>query len=605
MASLREKLTTIFQDAFERIGLDGSLGAVEESGRPELGQFQCNGALPAAKARKENPRAIAESVVELLKEETIFADLSLAGPGFINITVTDEYLGAWLRELAEDERLGVASLGEPGRIVADYGGPNVAKEMHVGHLRSSIIGDSIVRTMRFMGDQVTSDIHLGDWGLQMGQLIVELKLRRPDLVYFDPNVQGPYPDESPVTLDDLQEIYPVAAARCKPPAKDADIDEATRTELEAAAAAAREEARIATAELQAGRAGYMALWRHFHSVSMDALRRDFSSLGVEFDYWYGESDAQKWIPQLFERLNAGGFVEESQGAQVIFLPPEEEEKEIPPLILVNRDGGVGYGTTDLATIVQRVEEFNPTEILYIVDQRQANHFDQLFRAARRSGISGNARLEHLGFGTMNGPDGKPFKTREGGTLKLSILIETAAELALKKMREGEMVQDYPIEEQEEIARKVGIATLKYADLMNHRTSNYIFDLEKFTAFEGRTGAYLLYMAVRCKSVLRKAAERGFQAGAILSPGDRERELMLLLASLPDAVEMAYSKRAPNYLCEYIFNLAQGFSKFWANCHILTEEDPSLRASWLSLVTLTLRQFELGMGLLGIDVPERM
>jgi len=586
--SLLSTLTSIFEDAFTAQGLDRSFGEVTVSQRPDLGQFQCNGALPAAKQAKQNPRAIAQGIVDGLKNRPMFADLSLAGPGFINITLTDEYLEEWINRIDGDERLGCARKVDPCNVVLDFGGPNVAKSMHVGHLRSSIIGDSLQRLFRFVGDNVTSDIHMGDWGTQMGMLITELRRREPDLPYFDPDFSGPYPEESPVTMEDLEMLYPQASGRCK---EDPE---------------AMEEARIATAELQQGRPGYMALWRHFVDVSIAALRRDFGSLGVTFDLWLGESDASPRIPTMIERLKEKGLVDISQGAQVIHLPPREGEKEVPPLILVKSDGGVMYGTTDLATIEQRVNDLEADIIIYVVDARQALHFEQVFRAARITGIAPTGvALEHAPFGTMNGRDGRPFKTRAGGVMKLQDLIQMAREQAELRMQEADIAQDYPEEERREIARKVGIAAVKYADLSNHRTSDYIFDLEKFTRFEGRTGAYLLYAAVRIKSILRKAAERGFAPGRILAPGSRERELVLTLAGLPEAIAMSYDKRAPNYLCDYIYALAQAFSRFYQNCHILSEENEALRGSWLALAALCLRQFELVLGLLGIEIPERM
>jgi len=598
MPSLRHTLTQLFADAFERIGLDRIYGTVEPSQRPELGQFQCNGALPAAKAAKRQPREIAQQVVEALEGGAWFRDISIAGPGFINVSLADETLAGWTRTIADDPNLGIETMEGGGTVVMDYGGPNVAKSMHVGHLRSSIIGDSLNRILRATGRRVVSDIHLGDWGLQMGQLVTELRRRQPALPYFDPAFEGPYPEESPVTIEDLEEIYPVASARCV-------VRESDPPEVQAEAAAAREEARQATAELQAGRPGYIALWRHFRNVSIDALRRDFGALGVAFDLWYGESDTAPWLPQLEEKLRSEGFLEESEGAQVIQLPPAEGEREVPPLIFTNRDGGVGYHATDLATVMQRVHDFNAEEILYVVDQRQALHFEQVFRAARRTGVAGRARMEHLGFGTMNGPDGRPFKTREGGVLKLADLLSMASGKALERMSEGGVAGEYPAEERREIGRRVGIATIKYADLMNHRTSNYIFDLEKFTSFEGRTGAYLLYTAVRCRSVLRKAADRGFEPGTILPPGDSERDLCLTIAGFAEVVAFSAEKRAPNYLCDYLFTLAQEFSRFYALCHMLTESDPALRGSWLSLTALVLRIFERGLDLLGIEIPERM
>lgn len=586
MTSLLDKLTSIFGDAFAAAGFDRDAGTVLVSQRPELGQFQCNGALPAAKALKRNPREVAELVLAALGERTIFADLSLAGPGFINITLKDEFIGEWLRATAADERLGCPLHANPEHVVIDFGGPNVAKAMHVGHLRSTILGDSLQRTFRFLGEHVTSDAHLGDWGLQMGMLITEMQRRQPDLPYFDEDYTGPYPDESPVSIDDLEAMYPHATSRCK--GNEADMIEA----------------RLATVELQAGRPGYRALWRHFVNISATALKRDFGSLGITFDLWLGESDAQPRIPAMLERLEAAGLLEESEGARVVFLPPGEGEDEINPLIMVKSDGGVMYGTTDLATIEQRVE-LGAQLILYVVDARQSKHFEQVFRAARRTGISGGARMEHISFGTMNGTDGRPFKTREGGVMKLGDLLAMSTAKAHERMQEAGIAQDYPEEEREHVARLVGIASVKYADLMNHRTSNYIFDLEKLIRFEGRTGAYILYAAVRCRSILRKAAERGFAPGPIVAPTERERELLLELTRLPDAVEDVYQKRAPNFLCEFAYTLAQSFSRFYASCHILTEENPDLRASWLGITELCLRELELALGLLGIEVPERM
>ncbi len=585
--SLLNRLSSLVGDAFQAAGLESSFGTVVISARPDLGQFQCNGALPAAKANRRNPREVAEAVLAALGEREIFADLSLAGPGFINITLTDAYLAAWVQAMAGDERLGCPLTERPERVVIDFGGPNVAKAMHVGHLRSSIIGDCLQRVFRFVGDSVVSDVHLGDWGLQMGMLITEMKRRQPELPYFDAAYTGPYPAESPINIDDLEAMYPQASARCK--GNEADM----------------EEARIATMELQQNRPGYHALWRHFVNISAAALTRDFGALGITFDLWLGESDAQARIPAMIARLEAAGFVEDSEGARVIQLPAAEGEKELFPLILVKSDGGVMYGTTDLATVEQRVQDLGAQVILYVVDMRQAYHFEQLFRAAQRTGISGGAHLEHVYFGTMNGTDGKPFKTREGGVMKLSDLLSMATEQADMRMREAGIAEGYDDEERNRIARMVGIAAVKYADLMNHRTSNYIFDLEKFTRFEGRTGAYLLYAAVRCKSVLRKAAERGFATGAITATGEAERELLVALCGLPDAIEVVHDKRAPNALCEFAYGLAQAFSRFYAECHILTEQNATVRGSWLGLTQLCLNQIELALNLLGIEIPERM
>ncbi len=587
MQSLLTTLNGIFGDAFESCGMDRSAGAVVISGRPDLSQFQCNGAIAGARALGRNPRELAQAVIDALQRREIFSALSLAGPGFINITLTDEFLGDWANRIAADERLGCPVRENPQTVIIDFGGPNVAKAMHVGHLRSTIIGDSLQRLFRFAGDNVTSDVHLGDWGKQMGQLITEVRRERPELPYFDPEQTGPYPEESPVTIEELEELYPRASARSN---SDEEADE---------------EARVATAELQAGRPGYRALWRHFVNVSTVALKRDYASLGIRFDLWLGESDAQERIPAMLERLRAGGFVEESRGAQVIQLPAAEGEAELPPLILIKGDGGVMYGTTDLATLEQRVDDLHADVVLYVVDERQRNHFNQVFRAARRTGIAADAQLEHIWFGTMNGTDGRPFKTREGGVMKLGDLIAMATREALERMEEAKIAAEYPADERAEIARMVGIAAIKYADLMNNRESNYVFDLANFTRFEGRTGAYLLYACVRSKSILRKAAERGFASGAILPPTADEHELLLRLAAFPEAVAIAHRDRMPSYLCEHIFVLAQALNRFYAKCHILTEENAERRASWLRIVETCARQFELVLGLLGIEVPERM
>lgn len=587
MQSLLSYLSELFAQAFESVGLDRSFGEVVVSQRPDLSQFQCNGALPAAKAARQNPRAVAQSILDAVPQREIFAELSLAGPGFINITLTDEFLMERARTLVDDKRLGCVPVAHSRSVVIDFGGPNVAKAMHVGHLRSSIIGDCLQRVFRFAGDRVTSDVHLGDWGTQMGMLITELQREQPNLPYFDAAYTGPYPDESPIAIEDLEALYPRASARSK-------SDEV-----------AAEAARMATAELQQGRPGYVALWKHFVAVSRAALMRDFADLGVHFDLWLGESDAQPRIPAMVQRIAALGLLEDSDGAKVIRLSDGEEKGALPPLIVVKSDGGVMYGTTDLATIEQRVEELRAELVLYVVDARQANHFRQVFEAARLTGIAGTAQMEHIGFGTMNGADGKPFKTRAGGVMKLQDLLLMATGHALARMQEAKIAEGYSDEEREDIARKVGIAAVKYADLMNHRTTDYIFDIEKFVRFEGRTGAYLLYAAVRIKSVLRKAAEQQLQPGAVQITGTEERELLLMLQQLPEVVAATYKNRAPNHLCDYIFSLAQSFSRFYQHCPILSEDNEAVRASRLALSALCLRTFECVLGLLGIEIPERM
>jgi arginyl-tRNA synthetase len=586
--SLVAELSAIAGNAFAAEGLSAELGAVQISDRPDLAQFQCNGALPAAKAAKQNPRAIAEKIAARLRANPIFSKVEIAGPGFINLDVTDEALAVRMGAMAKDVRLAAPETGKGKSVVIDFGGANVAKPMHVGHLRSSVIGDSLQRLFRANGWHVTSDVHLGDWGLQMGQLIAEIEHRGIAPIYFDANFKGPYPEQSPVTMEDLEEIYPAASAACK-------------TEP-----ARLEEARKATAELQNGRPGYRALWEHFFAVSRVGLEREWGSLGIHFDLWKGEASVEPLIAPMIADLKARHIAEVSEGALVIPVVEPADKKEMPPLILLKSDGAVLYGTTDLATIVDRVKEQNPDLVLYVVDQRQHLHFEQVYRAARKAGLNGKAQLEHAGFGTMNGPDGKPFKTRAGGVMKLYDLIAMVTEEAEKRLAEAGIGADFSAEERANTAKMVGLATLKFADLSNHRQTDYIFDLGRFSKFEGKTGPYLQYAAVRMQSILRKADPKD------LAPANRavlrtpeDRALILQLLTLPDAMAAAEDKRAPNILCDYAFNLAQAFSRFYATHHILSESDAVLRASWLGLCRLTLATTTKVLDLLGIEVPPRM
>jgi arginyl-tRNA synthetase len=583
--SLLADLTAAVGAAFAAEGLDPALGRVQVSDRPDLAQFQSNGALAAAKAAKANPRALAEKIAARLAADPRFAKVEIAGPGFLNFVLADGVLDAALA--APDAVFAPAPVADRGRVVVDFGGPNVAKAMHVGHLRSSIIGDALQRHLKFAGFAAVGDVHLGDWGKPMGMLITELQARRPDLPYFDAAFAGPYPAQSPVSMDDLEELYPVAAAACKAdPARD-------------------EAARAATMELQQGRPGYRALWRHFIDVSIAGVQREFASLGVTFDLWKGEADVDPLIAPMLEDLKARGIAELDDGALIVRVAKADDKKESPPLILVKRDGGVLYETTDVATIVDRVKSLDPDLILYVVDQRQHEHFEKVFRAAIRAGYAGRATLEHVGFGTMNGPDGKPFKTRAGGVLKLFDLIAMAKAEAEKRLVEHGIGADYPAEERAEIARQVGLAAIKFADLSNYRLTNYIFDLERFTKFEGKTGPYLQYAAVRVKSLLRKAADEGAGSGAVAIRAAEERDLALALLRFPDALEETIRLRAPNVMCDYAFALAQRFSSFYAAHHILSEPDAVLRASRLALAGLTLRALETALGLLGLEIPDRM
>lgn len=586
MSSLSGALTDAVARVFSDLGLPAEYGRVTVSNRPDLGQFQCNGALAAAKAAKQNPRTIAEQVMAKLQALPQLRDISLAGPGFINLSLTDTALAEYANRIAADERLGVP-VKKREVVVMDYGGANVAKTMHVGHLRAAIIGEALRRLFIFAGDEVVGDVHMGDWGLQMGMIISELEIRRPGLPYFDPGSKGPYPNASPVTVDDLEEVYPTAAAACK------------------ADPARMEKARVATAELQRGRPGYRALWQHFFDVSVEAMKRDYGALGVHFDLWKGEACVDPLVGPMVEKMKAMGLAREDQGALIIPVAKPDDKKEIPPLILVKKDGAAMYSTTDLATIVDRVQEQNPDFILYVVDQRQHLHFEQVFRAAIMAGINGKARMEHLGFGTMNGSDGKPFKTRAGGVMKLQDLIAMMSNAAMARLNEQGLATDYDPAERQEIARRVGLAALKFADLSNHPVANYVFDLDRFVRFEGRTGPYLQYAAVRIKSILRKAEAQGEKPGRILPPEPGERDLLLALGALPDAIAAAYEERGPNKIADYAFGLAQTFSGYYNQFHILSEQNKALLQSRLALCAVTLRTLELSLSLLGIEVPERM
>ncbi len=587
MASLTAYLSGLAGDAFGALDLPRDLGLVSRSDRPDLGQFQCNGAMAAARIAKTNPRKIADQIVAALSENGCFSDVSIAGPGFINLSVTDEFLGRFLTSLAADDRLGVEAA--PQKVLFDYGGPNIAKPMHVGHLRSTIIGDSLTRLFRFVGAETLSDVHMGDWGKPMGMLISALEAEQPDLPYFDASRSGSYPEESPVTLEDLERLYPVAAAACK---ADPVRDEA---------------ARLATVDLQSGRPGYRALWGHFLAVSRRAMEREFGALGVAFDLWKGESDVHDLIPGMIASLKKAGLARKDQGALIIDVAEPDDSHEIPPLILEKSDGGATYATTDLATILDRVETGAPDAIFYVVDQRQHMHFEQVFRAAKKGGLSGRAALEHIGFGTMNGADGKPFKTRAGGVMKLHDLIAMVREKASERLSQAGLATDFSQEERALIANQVGIGALKFADLNTHRLSDYIFDLDRFMRFEGKTGPYLQYAAVRIKSILRKAVEEDADIpdAALSITSDVERALGLALSAFPEAMEAALERRAPNLICDHVYALAQAYSRFYAEHHILSEKDEALRGSRLGLCRAALTQLVAALGLLGIDVPKRM
>ncbi|MEO0981071.1 MAG: arginine--tRNA ligase [Pseudomonadota bacterium] len=588
MTDLAGRLSEAASAAFEDLGLDPDFGRVVRSNKPELADFQCNGAMAAAKAAKRPPRDIAADLAARLEGDALVGRVDVAGPGFLNLNVTDAALAARAAEIKTDPKAGGGAAPDPETIVLDFGGPNVAKPMHVGHIRSAVIGDTLQRLFRFLGDKVVSDTHLGDWGLQMGLLIVALADERPELPYFDTANEGPFPAEPPVTIEDLGRLYPQASARSKE-------DEAYKNRAE-----------IAVSEMQAGRAGYRALLRHFIDVSVAALKTDYAFLDVSFDLWKGESDVDHLIPDIVQTYRDKGLAEEDRGELIVRVARENDKKETPPLKLINREGGTGYHATDIATIVDRVEAIGPDRMIYVVDQRQALHFEQVYRAVDLAGIFPEDKLEHIGFGTMNGTDGKPFKTREGGVLRLADLNAMMFEAAAKKIEEaGRLPEDMGADERADVAAKVARAALRFADLQNTRTQNYVFDLDRFMSFEGKTGPYLLYAAVRIKSILRRAGEEGLAAGEITVAHQAERDLVLALDGFATALAQSREKRMPHILCEHVYNLAQAFSVFYTDCPIATADDAGTRASRLALAEAVLKQLETGLGLLGIDAPERM
>lgn len=589
MQSALQFLSYLFGQAFAQAGLPESYGAVRISDRPDLAQFQCNGAMMAAKAAGKPPRAIAEDILARLKDCPDFTKLEAVGPGFINITLTDAALTRLIDAQKNDARLGAPDLGHGRTIVLDYGGPNLAKPMHVGHLRASIIGDTLRRMYAEAGWKTLGDVHMGDWGTPMGMIISALETAHPDWPYFDESFTGPYPARSPVTMDDLERIYPQAASACK--------EDAARMDR----------ARQATLDLQNGRAGYRALWAHFRQVSIDGMKANFVALNVRFDLWKGEADVHDLIAPMVDNLRTKNLAVESDGALVVPVASESDKREIPPLILYKRDGAVLYGTTDLATIVERMQLYQPARIVYVVDQRQNLHFEQVFRAAGLAGITPpeGVELHFAGFGTMNGEDGKPFKTRAGGVMKLEDLIAMGREKARARLAEAKLAQDLSEAEQADIAHKVAVAAIKFADLKNPRHVDYVFDLDKLTAFEGKTGPYLLYQAVRIHSLLNKAETAGAKPGASIQVGDVERNLVLTLLGWPETLSAALREDTPHVICDYAYRVAQDFSSFYANCHILSETNVALRASRLAVCALTFAMLTKTLGLLGIDIPARM
>ena len=586
--TLSELITKEMEQAFTAAGYDAKFAKVTVSNRPDLCEYQCNGAMAAAKTYKKAPIMIANDIVANLQDSECFAQVDAVNPGFINLKLKSSFVTAFLNEMAGDDTLGVEKEANPKTILIDYGGPNVAKPLHVGHLRSAIIGESVKRIMRFKGNDVTGDIHLGDWGYQMGLIITELEKRQPDLPYFDESFEGEYPKEAPFTIGELEEIYPTASGYAK------EHEEY------------REKALQATYLLQNGHKGYRAIWKHIMNVSVTDLKKNYKNLNVEFDLWKGEADAQKYIPGMVEMLKEKGFAHVDEGALVVDVQEEGDKKEIPPCMILKSDGAALYDTTDLATLVEREELYKPDEVIYVVDKRQELHFVQVFRCAKKCGIvRPETGLKFLGFGTMNGKDGKPFKTREGGVMRLENLIREIDEEMYKKIMDNRTVEE---EEARNTAKTVGLAAIKYGDLSNQASKDYVFDVDRFTSFEGNTGPYILYTIVRIKSILGKYQ----QDGGIIedlklqeATNESEKALMLEIAKFNEMINTVYAEIAPHKICAYIYDVANAFNKFYHETKILAEEDAQKKAGYIALLKLTKDVLETCIDLLGFEAPERM
>lgn len=593
MQKLLDLISEEMKKAFAAAGYDGELGKVTLSNRPDLCEYQCNGAMAGAKQYHKAPLMIAQEVAKKLADSEVFGEVSAVAPGFLNLKLKESFVKAYLDEMRESEKFGLTMPVNPKKIIIDYGGPNVAKPLHVGHLRSAIIGESVKRICRYAGHEVIGDIHLGDWGLQMGLIMTELKKRQPELVYFDDSYEGEYPQEAPFTIGELEEIYPAASAKSKE-------DEGYKAE-----------AMEATFKFQNGVRGYWALGKQIIRVSIPDLKKNYANLNVEFDLWKGESDVRDLIPPMVEAMKQGGFAYESEGALVVDVKEETDTKEMPPCMILKSDGASLYNTTDLATIKDRMEQYHPDQLIYLADKRQELHFEQVFRCAKKTGlVNTDTELTYIGFGTMNGKDGKPFKTRDGGVMRLENLIREINEEMIRKIHENAEEKGYQADETqaEETARIVGLAAIKYGDLSNQAAKDYIFDMDRFTSFEGDTGPYILYTIVRIKSILAKYEEQGGKLTDIVireATSVSEKSLMLELTKCNAVVEAACEETAPHKICAYIYDLANAFNHFYHETKILTEEDAQKKAGWIALLAMTKDVLETCIDLLGFSAPERM
>lgn len=596
MKKLLEMISEEMQAAFEEAGYGeteagGQLGRVTLSNRPDLCEYQCNGAMAGAKKFRKAPAVIAGEVAERLRGSKVFSQVEAVMPGFLNLKLSETFLRDYLQDMRQAEKFGLDKPAKPQKIIIDYGGANVAKPLHVGHLRSAVIGESIKRICRYAGHEVIGDAHLGDWGLQMGLVIMGIKERQPDLVYFDESYEGEYPAEAPFTISELEEIYPASSLKSKEdPAYKAQAMEATY-------------------KLQNGVRGYRALWQHMMNVSVTDLKKVYSSLNVEFDLWKGESDVRDLIPEMVQYMKDGGYAYISEGALVVDVKEETDTKEVPPCMILKSDGASLYNTSDLATILERTRLYHPDQIIYLTDKRQDLYFDQIFRCARKTKlVEPGTRLKWIGFGTVNGSDGKPFKTRDGGVMRLETLIQETRDEMLRKIKEGREMSE---QEAKDVADMVAISALLYGDLSNQASKDYIFDMDRFTSFEGDTGPYILYTIVRIKSILTKYAEQGGspddREGLELLPASSlaEKQLMMQLAGFNAMMESASEETAPHKVCAFIYDLANAFNRFYHETKILAEEDEARKRSLIALLLLTREVLETCIQVLGFEAPEKM
>ena len=589
MKRIIELIEDKMKNSFKEAGYDETYGTVNISNRPDLCQYQCNGAMAAAKSYHKAPIMIANDVTALLKDNVVFEKVAAVNPGFINITLAPKFLADYIDDMRKSDKYGLEPCGDVKKIIVDYGGPNVAKPLHVGHLRAAIIGESVKRIARYVGHDVIGDVHLGDWGLQIGLIITELEKRSPELPYFDENYTGEYPAEPPFTMSELEEIYPCASAYSK----------------ENPEYLAR--AQQATADFQNGKRGYIALWKHIIDVSIPDIKKNYDKLNVSFDLWKKESDVKGYIPDMVEMMKEKGYAYESDGAIVVDVKEESDTKEIPPCILLKSNGATNYGTTDLATIIERIRLFNADRIIYVVDKRQSLHFEQVFRCARKTGlVNDDTDLVFVGFGTMNGKDGKPFKTRDGGVLRLETLIAEIGDAVYDRIMENRNMDEH---EAREIAAKIGLSALKYGDLSNQASKDYVFDVDRFISFEGNTGPYILYVIVRIKSVLAKYKEMGGDIKKSMkilpAAGKSETDIYLCLSKFQDCIMSAYKDNAPHKICQYIYELSNAFNSFYHDNKILSEENEERKESFLALLMLVKDILEQCIDLLGFEAPEKM